>query len=330
MQDKTIIQKFAHHYIEFAARNKRILLLVIASVLISAIYIVNTQLKINTDLASLLPRDTPSVLALEESNERFGSTDKFMIAIQSDDPVTVAKIQEEIQQELLQNWTDILVSATIDNENKFFQDHALLYLPIPHLERIRDNLEDIQYEIGRSNLPFVIDLLGDVEEEKTERIWFDASIPQELGLPDEAADVFSDFFASQNPDAVQDEWNPKQNLPSQYKTRLIGQLSPPRTAFNGVVQCKLTKPSTDIDFAELVTMRADTLLQKFRQKQYEAPFRLSIEGTYESLKEVEDLKSDSAISLVISVILIFFLVVWFFSPSPPKASFSVAYLREFF
>ena len=224
------------------------------------------------------------------------------------------------------NWQDDIISRPqVKNDNSFFTKNALIYLPVEHLERIRDNLEDIQLEIGRKNGPLVVDLLADsssgVEPAAKERVWFDANLPQALGLPDEAADAFESFFKSRDSsgaEVAKKETGPKRNLPKELKTRLIGEDKNDSTLFNGVVQCKLIRPSTDVDFVKHILLRSDTLLAKFNAVDYGQPVLMTVEGSYEGLNAVNDIMSDSTISMIIAVLLIFVIVAVFFR-SPIKA-----------
>lgn len=321
---KSRTEQFARWYIPFAQRHRFKLLAGMIAIMLACIYPIMTRLHIDADLSKLLPSDTPSVIALEESFKRFGSTDRFMIAIQSEDPQLVADLQDSIKAYMQQNWKDEFVTVQIDNDNSFFRKNALLYIPIKHLERVRDNLEDLQLELGRKNLPLVVDLLADSEpaaksDKPKERVWFDASIPQELGLPDEASGAFDAFFKKDSVDEkgkeVAGEWDPKANVPSHLKTRLMGQPAPDSTGkvlFNGVVQAKLIKPSTDYQFVGHILSRSETLIKHFESQKYNAPIRFTVEGTYEGLQEVEDLQNDSTYSFLISLVLIIGLVAWFF------------------
>jgi len=317
-----VLERFSNWYIPLICRNKFKALAFYLSIILLCLFpiLVYPKLRIDADLSKLLPETTPSVIALKESFTRFGSTDRFMIAIQSENVELVAQLQDEIRKYIEDNWKDDYVSVQVDNDNKFFKDNALLYLPIEHLERIRDNLEDVQLELGRKNLPFVVDLVQ--KEEKKERVWFDANIPQELGLPDEAASAFDTFFKKESHeegDSVATPapvgWDPKAPIPENLRTRLIGCPAPDSTGkvlFNGVVQAKLAMPSTDYAFVGHILARSDTLIQHFSTKQYPSPIRFSVEGTYEGLKEVEDLQNDSVTSFAISLVLIIGLTIWFF------------------
>lgn len=160
---RSIPERFSQWYIPLICKNKfkALAFWLVLAVVMAFPILVFPGLKLDADLSHLLPEDTPSVKALEESFERFGSTDRFMIAIQSEDVELVAALQDSISDYIHKNWQGDFVSTQIDNDNQFFKDNALLYLPIKHLERIRDNLEDLQLEIGRKNGPLVVDLLGE-------------------------------------------------------------------------------------------------------------------------------------------------------------------------
>ena len=339
-EKKSLIERFSNWYIPLICAHKyKALAFYLVLALLCAIPILfKPGLKLDADLSHLLPQDTPSVKALEESYLRFGSTDKFMIAIQSEDVNLVVALQDSIADYIHRNWEGDYVSTQVDNDNQFFKDNALLYLPVKHLENIRDNLEDLQLEIGRKNGPLVVDLLGgsdstavvdstkasaDAAPVKKERVWFDENLPQELGLPDEAVSAFAAFFNKGKADSVdiakaaneEEEWNPKSTIPTELKNRLIGSPRPDSTGkilYNGVVNAKLIKPSTDYEFVTHILARTDSLLAYFSSKTYPVPTRFTVEGTYEGLKEVDEVANDSIFSFAISLVLIIFLTIFFF------------------
>ena len=328
---KSFAEKFSQWYIPLICKNKykALTFYFFLALLLAFPILVKPGLKLDADLSHLLPEDTPSVKALEESYERFGSTDRFMIAIQSESVELAAALQDSIQDYIHKNWQGDFVSTQVDNDNQFFKDNALLYLPVKHLENIRDNLEDLQLEIGRKNGPLVVDLLGDGPTDsassangeatsKKERVWFDANLPMELGLPEEAVSAFDAFFKKNTPaetETGKKEWNPKAYLPDSLKNRLIGSPEPDSTGkilFNAVVNAKLIKPSTDYEFVTKILAKTDELLAFFRSKQYPVPTRFTVEGTYEGLKEVDEVANDSIFSFGISLVLIFLLTAFFF------------------
>lgn len=312
------VEKFSNWYIPLICRHpfKALAFYLILAAICAFPILVHPGLKLDADLSKLLPEKTPSVIALRESYERFGSTDRFMLAIQSEDPELVAELQDSISDYIEKYWQGDFVSTQIDENNQFFKDNALLYLPTRYLEQLRDNLEDVQLEIGRKNSPLTVNLLEDAP--KKERVWFDSNIPQELGLPEEAAGAFDAFV--QKKDVKADtgksaEWDNKAPVPAHLKTRLIGCPKPDSTGkvlFNGIVNAKLLKPSTDYEFVTHILARTDTLLEHFRSKTYSVPTRFTVEGTYEGLKEVDEVASDSVSSFGISLVLILLLTIFFF------------------
>ena len=317
MNQKT--HALAKAYVNFATRNKyKLFFLILVSFISSAVYIAN-NLGLDNNLSALLPSNTPSVLALNESNERFGSTDKFMVAIQSDDVELVAELQDSVKAKIERGWQDEIINIQIERDNTFFKENALLYLPIEHLERIRDNLEILQSRMGSAFNPLVTDF-GDSEEEEEEEelVWFDADIPQELGLPDEAAEAFTSFLEKKDKTkglaSEENGFDPKAVVPEHLKTRLIGQHKEDQT-INGVAFVKLVEPSTNLNFTNVILKKSEELIAEinddFKDKT-SREFRLEIVGSYEGLKDIDDMKWDGIISGVVSFSLILVLVIGFF------------------
>lgn len=123
-EKKTIQERFSQWYIPLICRHKfkALAFYLLIALLCAYPILVKPGLKLDADLSHLLPRDTPSVIALEESYTRFGSTDKFMIAIQSESVELVAELQDSISAYIHDNWKGDFVSTQIDNDNQFFKD----------------------------------------------------------------------------------------------------------------------------------------------------------------------------------------------------------------
>jgi predicted RND superfamily exporter protein len=318
---KSWSRRFSEKYIQLISGKSLIITLIALAVMTASVFYTKNNLKLDTKLSSLLPKNTPSVLALEESSKRFGSSDKFIIVIQSDDVELIAKLQDSIKTEIDTAWKDFLISSQIARDNSFFKKHALLYLPVHHLERIRNNLEVIQKEMGTSINPFLVNL---EEEEKgpkktskqviEELEWFDADIPQELGLPDEAADAFTGFLEkkdkSEKAEKKGEEWDPKAVLPPHLKTRLIGQNRSDST-INGVILCKLSGSSTDLEFTKMILDKANAVIDRYKEK-YGDKVHMGIRGSYEGLQDVEAMWDDSFLATIISIVLMIVLIIAFF------------------
>lgn len=306
---------WAHNYIKFADRFKYPLLILAVFMAVGSLLFTKDNLRLNNDLSALLPDDAPTVLGLKESNKRFGASDKFMIGIQGEDPIKIAQLQDEINTIMGKTWTDVMVRSQVKRDNKFFEENALLYLPVPDLERIRDNLVQLQMEMGSQGNFMVVDLSSDKDKDKKkeELVWFNADVPQELGLPDEAAKTFSSFFEKdQNKDptkVARPKWDPKANVPEHLKNRLIGQDKRTKK-FNGLVLLKLNEPSTNLNFTQVILDKSKELLTPFRQNHPDILF--DVAGTYEGLKDVEDMADDGITSTIISITAIVLFLIFFF------------------
>ncbi len=310
-------QRWIRAYLNFAHKNR--LAIVLASLLIAGFGIwCSTKIRLDANLDSLLPRNTETIRAMRETKARFGSTDLYTISIVSDNPDTVARIQDELKAELEKDWPD-LVYVQIARDNKFFKEHALLYLPVPYLNDIQNKLKQTQMDLGTQS-PLGVDLLSDepeTSEKPAQTEWFNATIPQQLGLPDEAADAFREFFKKNMAgDSAKYEFDPKNGIPSNLRTRLMGKTRDGKTV--GLVQAALKYPSSDIDYVKTVLARSKSLLAPI-QARYGNKLDIGVEGPYKGFEEVNSLARNGAIATAISVGLNILIIFFFFRGIGPVA-----------
>jgi uncharacterized protein len=287
----------------------------------------STHLRVTPSLEALLPRDTRTIKALQETDKRFGSSDMYTLAIMMKDPVELCRVQREVKEKLLK-WNEV-VYAQDDRDNKFFMDHALLYVPPKHLEKVVENLKDLQLELGMKG-PLTLDLLsgdGSNDNLRKKREWFDASLPQQLGLPDEAAEPFGKFLKSDKPEneqvvaaanaaAVLKVADPKDTLPDSLKTRMLGNVGDGR--WIAVIQAVLKKPSSDIDYVKkIIAYSNGTIIAPYKAKYSDSVLQISVEGPYNALEDVNSIEWDGLIATLVSIGLNILLIVVFFRKVSP-------------
>ncbi len=295
-------------YIDFSER--RHIAIVLVSLLLAAGGIgLCKRIHLDANLDSLLPRNTETIRAMKEAKARFGSTDLYTIAIVLDNPDTIAKIQDELKATLEKEWPDV-VYAQVARDNTFFKQHALLYLPVPYLQQIQEKLQQTKLNLGMQG-PLGSDLLDDEPAAQPAKLeWFNAQIPQQLGLPDEAADAFADFFKSSKPkDSVQQDFDPKAGLPSYLNARLMGKTRDGRIV--GLVQATLKYPSSDINYVKTVLARTQTLLAPYKSR-YGDKLQIGVEGPYKELEDTNSLAKNGLIATFISVGLNILIILIFF------------------
>ena len=266
------------------------------------------NLDLITDLGALLPQDTPSVRALDESNRRVGSTDLFTIAIGSGDLHAIASFQDAVARAIregdpdkgIEPWPDA-GWIQVDKPTGFFKEHALVYVPRGELEELRDRLEDyFQFQAARIG---GLSLLDEEDEEQARRDleeWFDPTLPDRLGMPSQVGRELSSYF---EPESEKQPEGPA--LPRELRDRLISPVDS-----TGAVLVRMSRPSTDIDYAEMALKRGGDLIEKLGPETYAPDLRAEVVGGYRSFKEVEAIGNDAKLATAISLgmVLVLFLV----------------------
>ena len=332
-------------YVSLSARHPFALLLFYAAISAAAYY-PTSKLRLVTDLGALLPQDTPSVRALDESNRRVGSTDLFTIAINGSDPHAIARFQDAVAMAIengdanrgLKPWKDA-TWVQVDKPTGFFKKHALYYIPKSDLEKLRDRLEDyFQIQVAKAT---GMSLLTPEEEEQARKdlvSWFDPELPDKLGLPSQVGRELKGYFqqeagakgkdsasegkgAEAEGDAGVAELSPedqaeaqataddamRRKLPKELRERL---LSP--DGKTGVVLVRLNRPSTNMSYAQMALDRGTALVTALDPKSYSPDLRAEVVGAYRSFMEVQAVSKDATLATIISLVLVLLLFVAFF------------------
>jgi predicted RND superfamily exporter protein len=294
------------------ARRRPVLLMAITLALTAALAWPASRLELVTDLGALLPQDTPSVRALDESNRRVGSTDLFTIAIESSDLEAIAAFQDALASAIahgdaargIEPWPDASW-VQVDKPTGFFKDHALLYIPREDLEDLRDHLEDY-FQIQAARIAGT-SLLDEDEEEEARRdlvSWFDPDLPDRLGMPDRVGEELRGYFEIER-DGSDGDRGPA--LPKGLRDRLIS-----AEDSTGVVLVRMARPSTDIDYAEMALERGGDLIERLGPSTFAPDLRAEVVGGYRSFKEVEAIGNDAKLATLISLGLVMLLFLGFF------------------
>ena len=302
-------QKTIERYVRLSFR--RPLLLVSAALALAAgcAWYASKNLAVVTDLSTLLPEGTASVAALDESKRRIGSTDFFTIAIESKskDARAIARMQDALAACIESDWPDARW-VQVGRDTAFFRRHALYYLPDEKLVELRDLLDEEVIRQSSKSLPGMVNLLDDEPEESKgagrRRLedWYEADLPERLGLPQQVADEFHGFFGRA-------EAGPSDgpSLPPDLTGRLIGPLGDV-----GVVLVQLDAPSTDLDYARQALERGTRLIDAIDPASVAADLEVEVVGAYRSFKEVDAVAGDGALATGISVSLVLVLMLAFF------------------
>lgn len=270
----------------------------------------SSKLSIDTDLRVLLPKGTPSVLALQEAEQRMGSTDFFTIAFQDTSAEAVGIFQRDVN-DSLQKWKEV-VWTQYDQDRSFFERQALLYMPTDQLEDLRRRISGmIGSGFSQAN-PLVEDLFDDTEKVSLKG-WPDETSLRRQGLPKELVDALMAKIKPTSSEKAIDKKigeTPEPNRPDSLKTRLMG-WHEGKKMWVGVVMAQLNQPSTDAIFAKGIYNRGTDLLTRMKPESYGRTLEASVVGAYRNFSEIDQVSGDIVLAGIISFSLMVILL-WFF------------------
>lgn len=131
------------------------------------------QLKVDTDIANLLPEDNPNVVALTELQEAVGGEAEMQVVIQSPSFEANLKFANDLIPRTLdlfyERYNDTYFErAEFRKETEFVRNNALYLASTSELENITQWLEDEIREAKEEANPFFFDLFEGEEEEMGE------------------------------------------------------------------------------------------------------------------------------------------------------------------
>jgi predicted RND superfamily exporter protein len=300
-------------------------LLLLALSCLGAVFLAN-KLVIDTDLRVLLPKDSPSVVALQEAEKRMGSTDLFTIAFQANSPEAVGAIQKAVA-DSLSKWKEV-VWVQYDQDRSFFEKHALLYLPTDQLKDLHGRISGMIGEDFAKANPLIESLDDEDAPKPSLKGWPDPESLRRQGLPKDlveallsklqargddssksaAANAAVGVVTAGNPDVKPAPQDPPR--PDSLKSRLMG-WQDSKQLWVGVVLAQMNKPSTDAVFAKGIYERGTAMLESMRPQGYAKDMYAAVVGAYRNFDEINQVGGDVATAAVISLVLMF-LLLWFF------------------
>ncbi len=126
------------------------------------------QLKVNTDIANLLPEDNPYVLALEELQQTVGGEIPFTVLIQSPDFEDNLQFARELIDESMQLEDDetgrrFFERVNFRKETELIEENALYFATSQELNAVTEYLRDEIRQAKQAANPFYVDLTPEDE-----------------------------------------------------------------------------------------------------------------------------------------------------------------------
>ncbi len=317
-----------------ATRRRAAATLIVVLLLAAAAALGARGLRVDTNLEALLYPTDPAIVALEELRGRQGSTDLLYVATRSKTPGAKERFLADVA-ERMRAWPD-LVELTTGRDLTPLRDHALYFLSVRDLERLRDELERRRkLGIARSMAAGVGDGHVDLDAVTVTDDW-DAD-PSEWD-EDDARDA--DAGASGNGGGE----TPAEDLGAllaRYRDKLAGvevlppgdldliwpeedergrlpwpeHVERPFVSLDGevqVIRARLTRPATDVAYAREVAARVQRIFDELDPSSYAPDLLAKIGGPYMASREanaiLRDLRDATTVSgvLVAGVLLVSF------------------------
>jgi predicted RND superfamily exporter protein len=114
-----------------------------------------SKLKIDTDLAALLPDSFHSVQALKRMEGEVGGTSQLRVALSSDDFEALVRLADHLAVALTES--EYVGSVDYQNDVDFYQRHALLFLDAEELDSLYDAVEGAIEKERQAVNPFMVD-----------------------------------------------------------------------------------------------------------------------------------------------------------------------------
>lgn len=135
--------------------------LIVAGLVLAVCFPAIWSLKINTDIANLLPENNPHVLAARSFERKAGGEVSFEVAIKGPDFKSNVRFAESFSALLMHKQTGnnrLILRADIRNDVQFIESRFLYFLTIPELDGLENELRTgIQNAKRRAN-PFLFEL----------------------------------------------------------------------------------------------------------------------------------------------------------------------------
>lgn len=272
------------------------------------------NLYIDTDLRVLLPKGTPSKIAIEEAERRKGSTDFYTIALEATSIEVVGRFQKAIA-ESLQTWPEA-TWVQYDQDRSFFEHQALLYLPTSELVDLRDRVRGMIGSKFAAANP-LIESLDEKSEKPSLKGWPNPEALRKQGLPEDIVSTLLKKIGGSKPDTGETATTANAKIPfrpDSLETRLMGWHAE-KGVWVGVVLVQLNQPSTNATFAKAMYDRGTNLINRMGPENYGPGLVVKVAGAYRNFNEISEVTHDIVLSSAISLFLMIILL-WFFMRKP--------------
>lgn len=282
-------------YAAWSGRRPWLPLVVLGGLTAAALATASSLLTLDPRFDALLPDGTPSVEARREASRRMGSSDLYLIAVESPDPVANYRFTRDASANIAR-WkeTEWVIHR---RDASVFRQHALLFADEPDLADIAIILKRV---VDRATTRAKAKASGFIE--------LDEEHEQKEAKADEAdrarlkalARKYRQSLRVERDEALFDKH-------PELKDALIND-----RGTVAVVLARLSQGTNDVEFARQVYLRGNALIEKLDPKRYHPDMIARVGGAYRSFKEYDQALADVRSASIASMLMVLGLLVVFF------------------
>jgi hypothetical protein len=287
--------RYFSRYARYVGRTPWLALAVLTVITGGALLAAATHLRLDPRFDALLPDGTPSVEARREARRRMGSSDLYLIAVKSPDPVANYRFARDAAARIAK-WkeTDWVLHR---RDAEVFRRHALLYADEADLKELATVLarviERAEKRAKRKATGF-IELDDEYQAEQKKK---DARDRERLKA---LARKYRSQIKGKREGSLYDKHPELQDA-----------LINPRGTV-AVALARLEKGTNDVEFSRRVFVKGQRLIERLDPAKYHPEMVAKVAGAYRSFKEYDQALSDIQAASVASLVMVFGLLVVFF------------------
>jgi predicted RND superfamily exporter protein len=276
----------------------KILAAVVALSLLSVVAV--RQLPLRGDLASLLPDDQPSVIALREVVKKLGGSGQLLILATPPDPATGELFIDVVGPEIAES--EVINNVDYRRDLEFFERHRFLLVNIADLRDIRDRLSIKLTDIKQNHLPFVMKSFK--APDGTPRV--------EVIIRDEKMDVPAG--------ALEREFKKLrssfEDIENKYKMGSGGDYFTSKSRDTYMLALYPKGQATDVEFAKSMLAEVDQIVRRVNEERFGGAIKIEYGGTFKNaIDDYETVIRDvERATLITATCLILLLTLMFRQP----------------
>lgn len=291
------------------------------------------KIKIDTNLTALLPKDAPSVRALDELKARKGSTEMFTLAVEADDDEQRERLIEAFAEEI-RSWPETRELYT-SRDYTPLRDRALYFLETEQLEELRDEMlaerkkaaaKSVAAGVGIGIAPIdaAAVLVGeddwdsDFEDEDEDPGSENESESESESAGSKTPISFADWFSKQKTRIADQSPLSEREIDLIWPQHddagsLIWQdsVSRPYLSKDGrvqVIKATLSNPPTDIKFAKALSERITARIAKADREGLMRGARVQVVSAYNVSREINVILRDAKRASIVSGLAVILVV----------------------